>query len=153
MANFDLKKYLIENKITVNSKLLNESSYDSERSKLSDKIKSSNIDIEDVLKKAAASEQLGGYFDFGFDPSILSLKVDHHYIYSKDGGKETALAKLNNVLDRILSKATEELISMGLDLGKGDNTSHGKNAFKLLDHPLDSDSQRWTFTLMPPDYN
>ena len=39
---------------------------------------------------------------------------------------------------------------MGLTLGKGDDTSHGRNAFKLINHPLDSyrDTQSWEFKLI-----
>jgi len=46
--------------------------------------------------------------------------------------------------------STEKLESMGLTLGKGDDTSHGKNAFELISHPLDShiDRQRLKFKLI-----
>ena len=58
---------------------------------------------------------------------------------------------MGNSLDRILSTATERLKSMGLTLGKGDNTSYGSMAFKLIHHPLDSfdkNSQSWDFKLI-----
>jgi len=150
MENFNLKKFLVENKLTTNSKMLNESTEDDKI--LIDKIKSLNIDVEDALEKAASTEGLGRYFTFGFSPSNLSLRIDHDYIYP-NGNKEYGLATLGNTLDRILSTATEKLLSMGLNLGKGDNTSYGKNAFKTIDSPQGSfaGSQTWMLRLMPPN--
>jgi hypothetical protein len=108
-----------------------------------------SINIEDVIRKAAYTEELGKYFRFRFDNKYLTLYVNHQYIYP-NGDKQWGLQLLGNSLDRILSTATEELESMGLTLGKGDNTSHGRNAFKLISHPLDShiDTQSWEFKLI-----
>ncbi len=117
--------------------------------KLFENFDSKNINIEDVIRKAANTEELGGYFKFSFDNENLILYVDHIYIYP-NGDKEIGYSILGNVLNRILSRATEKLESMGLTLGKGDNTSHGRNAFKGLSHPLNSyqDTQRWEFKLI-----
>ena len=117
--------------------------------KLFENFDSKNINIVDVIRKAASSEELGEYFTFSFDNENLTLYVDHIYIYP-NGNKEVGYSILDNQLDRILSGATEKLESMGLTLGEGDDTSHGRNAFKLISHPLDSsrDTQRWKFKLI-----
>lgn len=117
--------------------------------KLFENFDAQNIDIVDVIRKAASHDQLGKYFSFNFDTKYLTLNVHHQYIYP-NGDKQIGLQLLGNSLDRILSTATEELESMGLTLGKGDNTSHGRMAFKLISHPLDShiDTQSWKFRLI-----
>ena len=114
--------------------------------KLFENFDSKNINIVDVIRKAASSEELGEYFKFRFDNENLTLYVDHIYI----GDKEFGYSILGNSLDRILSRATEKLESMGLTLGKGDDNSHGRNAFKEISHPLASsrDTQRWKFKII-----
>ena len=117
--------------------------------KLFENFDAQNINIEDVIRTAASPEELGKYFSFRFDTKDLTLHVVHQYIYP-NGDKQIGLQLLGNSLDRILSTATEKLESMGLTLGKGDDTSHGRNAFKLINHPLDSyrDTQSWEFKLI-----
>ena len=117
--------------------------------KLFENFDSKNINIVDVIRKAASNDQSGEDFTFSFDNENLTLNVHHQYIYP-NGDEQVGLQLLGNSLDRILSRATEELESMGLTLGKGDNTSHGRNAFKLISHPLDShlDTQSWKFKLI-----
>jgi hypothetical protein len=117
--------------------------------KLFENFDSKNINIADVIRTAASPEELGGYFTFYFNNENLTLSVDHRYIYP-NGDKQIGLQLLGNSLDRILSRATEKLESMGLALGKGDGTSHGRNAFKLISHPLNShrDTQSWKFRLI-----
>ena len=118
--------------------------------KLFENFDAQNIDIEDVIRKAASPEELGKFFSFNFDTKNLTLNVHHDYIYP-NGDKQIGYANLGNSLDRILSTATERLKSMGLTLGKGDDTSHGSMAFKLIHHPLDSfdkNTQSWEFKLI-----
>jgi hypothetical protein len=117
--------------------------------KLFENFDSKNINIVDVIRKAASNDQSGEDFIFSFDNENLTLSVDHRYIYP-NGDKQIGYSILGNSLDRILSIATEKLESMGLTLGKGDDNSHGRNAFKLIDHPLNShsDTQSWKFKLI-----
>ncbi len=113
---------------------------------LVDQIKDQNINIEEALKKAASVDSLGKYFTFHFNTKDLTLRVDHNYVYP-GGDKNTGLSQLGNSLDRILSTATENLESMGLQLPEGDDTSHGKNAFSCISDPFKSQSQVWFYKI------
>ena len=119
--------------------------------KLFENFDSKNINIVDVIRTAASPEELGEYFTFYFNNENLTLSVHHQYIYP-NGDKQIGYSILGNVLDRILSRATEKLESMGLTLGKGDDTSQGRNAFKLISSPkpMDDiqDTQHWKFKLI-----
>ena len=85
MDNFDLKKYLIENKVTTNSKMLNENQYESEVLLLLKKIASEKQlnDIDDEylewfkttedFKNMISTEKLNNKSPLSAAKSIISL--------------------------------------------------------------------------------